>query len=236
MDRRGTILARDRESNVVATDIAGKRIVTTIAPSVQLSFGTIETRVTDVVVIEMPELLRRLGVVAIWSPQSSVPPGKLFRFEFRRGTLELDDASRLPRSRVASCVDARFASAALIVDAVIGGHAARVELDTGSNDTAILASSAAGAALSSGRSGRPTTSHGAAGSIATRELPPQLIEIDGYARPFPLSIIDDDASATERDVACLSDGVLGLPLLEDCQLDVTSTHFSLSCLHTARAH
>lgn len=174
-----------RAGSVVAVDIAGSSIDTTLASDVQLSFGAVDARAVEVVVIDMPEILRRIGVVAIWSPQSTVPPGRLFRLDLWRGSLELDDATALSEPRLASCVGDLFESAALIVEAVVGGHAVRLELDSGSSDTSVIMSSAAGSALSELGVSQDKTSYGAAGSFSVLELLLTAEEAIAAARTCP---------------------------------------------------
>ena len=165
----------------------------------------------------------------IWSPQSTVAPASLLRFDFRQGRIEGGEAGELAEPRRPSCRGRRFDSSALVVDATVGGHSMQLELDSGSNDTSLLQGSAAGAALWTQSLGGQTTSHGAAGGFASRELGLVPVEVEGYAMLTSVSVIGTDAGADAPAPECPSDGVIGLPVLERCRLALTQTHFSLAC-------
>lgn len=218
---------RVSDATMVATDITGRKLTTSAAADVRLGVGGYQAQPTDIVIIDFPEMLTRLGVFAIWSPQVAIAPDALYRFDFADGRLQVDDAERLSQPALPLCVGAGGRAAALTVDATIAGVAARLELDSGSNDTSVLANTQVGVALSAIEGGEMSTSYGAAGAFASRDLPPQRVEVGGFGGEYAVSVIEAEHGGPVPD--CPSDGVIGLPLLEACRLEVTATHFSLTC-------
>lgn len=118
------------QSNVVAKDILGSVIETAVARDVRMRFGDIETRPVDLVVIEMPEILRFVGVSVIWSPQTTVPEGKLLRLDFAGGTMQLRDDD-LAAGTDALCVGRGFDYGSPVVSATVGGDAPERPRSTG---------------------------------------------------------------------------------------------------------
>jgi len=147
-------------SNVVAKDISGSSIETFVAQDVRLRSSSIETPPVDLVIIDMPEILRFVGVSVIWSPQTTVPQDKMIRLDFANGAMELRDDSELAADPEELCIGEKFGYAALLTSATVGGHAARLELDSGASETSLSASSDAGARLARDVTRASTTSQG----------------------------------------------------------------------------
>ncbi len=218
------------QGDVVAKDVAGNSIATQLASGIQLLFGDAKAKRVDVAVIDFPEVLRRLKVAMIWSPHSTVPTDAMYRFDLRHGSMALLPERPLGTGALALCIGEGFGFAAPIVSATVGGHKTLVELDSGANDATLSAASAACQALLAAHpEAKSGTSLGAGGEIASREISPQSVTIGAFTKTLPVTLIDGAPSATDSVNRCANDGVVGLPFLEHCQLEITSTHFALGC-------
>lgn len=210
---------------VVAKDISGASIQTSVAQDVRLQFGPFETRPVDFVVIDMPEILRFLGIAVIWSPHTTVPDNAMLRLDFASGTMQLRDETEMVPSALPLCVGRQFGYAAPLVDATVGGHAARLELDSGASETSLSAISDAGVQLAQQASGKKT-SHGAAGAFSTTTVASQSVQVGAYVHQSEVSLFEGSETAAND---CPGDGVVGLPFLAHCVLDFTTTQFALRC-------
>jgi predicted aspartyl protease len=215
-------------SKVFAKDFAGTALDTWIVRDVRFSIGEWTTKRVNVLVVELPSVLRDLGIGIIWSPQTSVPDGTMLRLNFTDGTLEVLDATELARGAPTVCSGpaADVPNASLLVDATIAGHPVCVDLDSGATALGLSSASAAGAALESLPDAASGERVGAGGSVPTVELPPQTVEVAGQQFQAPLSL----SLASEPDGGpCASDGEIGLDVLKHCTVDLTADHFTLRC-------
>ncbi len=226
---RKTKLPLERRGDT-GTDHAGKAVVTARTPRpgfVVDGWGALEDRAT--LVIEVPELLERLGIGAFLSPQrlgAGVVVVDLPRGELRESA-SLDDekgalaawasyarpeARSLPEARV--CLDRASSIGGLVfvVPASVADQRVELLLDTGAQRTDLFTTSVAGRTLAP-QAVAGGTLFAASGKITTRTLR-QAELVVGEVR----TRLDVDLLPGVSEVGCPRDGVLGIDALRRCVL------------------
>lgn len=183
--------------------------------------GPLPNRLTAVIAI--PELLTKLGIGAILSPQMIATEGHPIVIDFARRELRLDDAAAASKIsdtvfdlgpiRVCRYDDNGFGAASLIAQAVIDGVPTPVELDTGASNTFVVAESNIGRKLGERTDGERKKSMSAAGEIETARFERVSATVGELDVTGPLMTMPG-----KRSGVCGYEGRIGIDRLRSCTL------------------
>lgn len=224
-------LATDAALRVVAggaaQDPSGAAVAMakTEAPNIAVDgLGPLPNRMTAVIAI--PELLTKLGIGAILSPQMIASDGHRVVLDLARRELRIDDASvtsvvservfDLGPLQVCRYDDKGFGAASLIAKAEIDGVPTTVELDTGASNTFVVADSAIGKKLTQRPDGDRKKSMSAAGEIETARFPSIPAKLGELDITGPLMTMPGARSG-----ACGYEGRIGIDRLRTCMIVVS---------------
>lgn len=194
----------------------------TAAPSFVIEgLGPLPNRLTAVIAI--PDLLRKLGIGAILSPQMIATDGHRIVIDFGRRELRMDDAAAASKVsdrvfdlgpiQVCRYDDKGFGAASLIAQAMIDGVPTPVELDTGASHTFVVADSDIGKKLAARTDGERKKAMGAAGEIETARFASVTAAVGEFDVTGPLMTMPG-----ERAGACGYEGRIGIDHLRSCTL------------------
>jgi len=213
-----------------ATDHAGDTVAVSRLEGVPLSisgYGHVDT--SPLLVLEVPDALRRRGIGGVISPQALVRPGHAVLLDFGARTL-----SELPAAEAARKVEARGPSSStvrrcgnlgagvLVVAATIEGTEASLELDTGSTTSSLSAGMELGQRLGKLRQGT-STQVTASGVHEVPTVPGAHVALGSFA-----SEVDLDLLPRAPPVRC-AEGYAGMDLLRTCALLITGEQEHLWC-------
>lgn len=194
--------------------------------------GAVPDRLTAV--IAMPELITKLGIGAILSPQMLAQGGHQVVLDMRSRELRLDDPSAA--TKVSSSVfdlgpiqvcrydEKGFGAASLIVQAVVDGVPTPVELDTGASTTFVVADSAIGRKLAARTDGEHKQSVSAAGELETSRFASVPGTIGEFDVSGPLMTMPG-----KRSGACGYEGRIGIDRLRTCTLVIAQNDARATC-------
>lgn len=221
----------------VAQDPSGTEVPTskTEAPNFAVNgLGNIPNRWTAV--IALPEMLTKLGIGAILSPQNILDPkgGHQLVLDLANRELRFDDPSAA--SKVSSSVfdlgpiqvchygNDSFNAAALIAQAVIDGVPTRIELDTGASNTFVVTESDIGRKLAARTDGERKRAVSAAGEFETARFANVPTAIGEFDASGPLLTMPG-----KRSHACDYEGRIGIDRLRTCTLVIAQNDARATC-------
>lgn len=220
-------------------DHAGRPVATRIALSPQLALegiGTVEDGA--VLIAEVPELLERLAIGAVVSPQLLAREGEHVELDLDGGALRVrfgpaeteprpgfrSLASAIARGHTCTARGTTPEGLAFVLDASIEGHRAALLLDTGSARTDLLSRSRAARALSSRTRPSSGARYAASGRVDSKSVPRAAIVVAGARRVVEIDVVDG-----EGDRSCPRDGALGMDVLAPCVLRFRGDEASAMC-------
>jgi predicted aspartyl protease len=217
-----------------ATDHAGRavRMFRTEAAVVTLDgWGSLGTG--PFLVYEMPEIIERLGVGMFVAPQALVEEGRAVVLDLAARELRMEpvvDALRAragtPLPAAKACVEAgSIRGLSYVVPAKIGGHDARLLVDTGAQHTDLFESSKAGKALAASATAGDDKTWGASGRIRSRRVEGAAVALGDHAARVNVDILPGAAPAG----ACPRDGVLAMDALAGCVLVFAGDELATTC-------
>lgn len=171
--------------------------------------------------------LDAIGIAGLLSPQALVSRDRAVVIDLAAGRMSLTRPTARPIGPLVGAPCRGVIGSVYLVDAQIGGHAVRLEVDTGAPHTSLYADSVAGRTLHAANAdalvqseldellGEDVTrdrpqrevSAGIVGARTVIVLPHQTVRAGGTAVPLDVRV------AAGRDEACHSDGWLGLDFL-----------------------
>jgi len=189
-----------------------------------------------VLIADLPALFDKLDLGGVISPQAlGETSGLAVLVDFPEARMELiPEPNALAAlvgggywlGRCKDCVcsgksDAR--AAAYILSARIGGHVARLSIDSGAEHTDVRLGSAAGKKLAPRASaGQKTQTAGA--QYVERTAPAVAVTVGDVSRQLDIALVPGN-----EDPGCPSDGNLGMDVLSSCALVLTPHSFAARC-------
>jgi hypothetical protein len=222
----------------ITVDHDGNQIAAKRARGVQLSLeGWGDVEGSDPFVLELPSIFAEHGIGGILAPQLIRLPGQRLALDLAGGSLSVESEQcaehrrTIPRScllsaqPVESCASGAHGVGPLFaVPAVVAGVAARLVVDTGSRETDVFASSAAGSRLANDPAKAVTLGYVASGSSPGTLVPSVKIELGTCAFSEPI-VLDSGAPGK----LCKQDGVIGIDVLGSCVLVIGDRGLSGTC-------
>ncbi|MGK4007474.1 retropepsin-like aspartic protease [Sorangium sp. So ce1036] len=173
-------------------------------------------------VVPVPDVLRRLGIGGFLAPQLLPSPGRAVVLDLRDGRM-----TEAPRDEAARALRARFGEAAVIelgdcsgpsqgreltARASVEGIEVTLKVDSGASHSSLFAASPAGKALSPrARGGR--SAYAASGRHTVPVLPGARLRLAGRDAATDIDLLPGAPRA-----ACPSDGYAGMDVLRACVL------------------
>ena len=205
----------------------------TAAPNFVIDgLGPLPNRPTAVIAI--PEILTKLGIGAILSPQMIATDGHQIVIDFARRELRIDDAAAASKIservfdlgpiRVCRYDDKGFGAASLIARAVIDGVPTAVEIDTGASNTFVVADSNIGKKLAERTDGDRKKSVTAAGELETARFESVAATLGEFSVTGPLMTMPG-----QRSSACGYEGRVGIDRLRTCTLVIAEREARGTC-------
>lgn len=209
----------------------------TDAPNIVVDgLGPVPNRMAAVIAI--PEMLTKLGIGGILSPQMISSDGHQVVVDLANRELRLDDPGAANKTsekvfdlgpiQVCRYDDKGFGAASLIAQAVIDGIPTMVELDTGASSTFVVADSAIGKKLGERTDGEHRKSMGAAGEIDTARFENVAATLGELNVSGPLMWMPGKRSGN-----CGYEGRVGIDRLKTCTLVIAQRDARATCTKAA---
>ncbi|WP_437508930.1 retropepsin-like aspartic protease [Sorangium sp. So ce1099] len=207
----------------VAVDHAGRPLaVSRLENAVLALSGWGRVEVPTLLVVPMPDVLQRIGIGGVVSPQELARPGHAVVLDLREGRM-----TEAPRDEAARALRARFGEAAVVELARCGGPNQGSELtarasvegipvalkiDSGASQSSLFAVSPAGKRLSRRATG-DRSAYAASGRHTVPVLSGARLRMAGFDAAADIDLLPGDRRAT-----CPSDGFAGMDVLRTCVL------------------
>lgn len=207
------------------TDHAGKTIETRLAEHVKigiLDWG--ELPEGPVPVVEVPDILERLGIGGFVSPQQLATDELSVVLDLDGGVMHVakagSEATLLPGRKLGdgaarACLDdaSPLKNKSYVVRGTADGKAVDLLVDTGAGTTDILSSSGAGKALITRAGDTKDDVYAASGKVKPRTVKGVKVALGEVTTTLDVSLLPG-----EKDEFCPRDGVVGMDLLKHCTL------------------
>jgi hypothetical protein len=191
----------------------------------------------DMLVAELPPFFEQANVGVILSPQQLAPAGDAVVLDLRHGRLtaapsidailsfERDTGRLLSSPWVRGCAAAGslLPNVKFVVPATLDGHIALLELDTGAETSRARSASKAGEALGA-RAQSAGIAAGVGGSTSTQVARNTTITVGDVVAKTDVKLVTGD-----DELACPSDGLLGMDVLQRCTLVLTRLQAFVRC-------
>ncbi|WP_437738756.1 retropepsin-like aspartic protease [Sorangium sp. So ce1335] len=207
----------------VAVDHAGRPLPVSRIDDASLALsGWGRVDAPALLVVPVPDVLRRIGIGGVLAPQELAAPGRAVVLDLRDGHM-----TEAPRDEAARALRARFGDAAvaelarcggpnqgseLTAKASVEGIAVTLKIDSGASQSSLFAVSPAGKTLSRRATG-DRSAYAASGKHTVPVLPGARLRLAGFD-----AAADIDFLPGERRAACPSDGFAGMDVLRTCVL------------------
>ncbi|WP_437787544.1 retropepsin-like aspartic protease [Sorangium sp. So ce1097] len=207
----------------VAVDHAGRPLPVLRIDNGRLALsGWGRVDVPALLVVPVPDVLRRIGIGGVIAPQALASPGRAVVLDLRDGRM-----AEAPRDEAARALRARFGDAAvaelarcggpnqgseLTAKASVEGIAVTLKIDSGASQSSLFAVSPAGKKLSRRATG-DRSAYAASGKHTVPVLSGARLRLAGFD-----AAADIDFLPGERRAACPSDGFAGMDVLRTCVL------------------
>ncbi|XXY45622.1 retropepsin-like aspartic protease [Sorangium sp. So ce269] len=207
----------------VAVDHAGRPLaVSRLENAVLALSGWGRVEVPALLVVPMPDVLQRIGIGGVVSPQELARPGRAVVLDLREGRM-----TEVPRDEAARALRARFGEAAVVelgrcggtnqgseltARASVEGIPVTLKIDSGASQSSLFAVSAVGKRLSRRATG-DRSAYAASGRHTVPVLSGARLRMAGFD-----AAADIDLLPGERRATCPSDGFAGMDVLRTCVL------------------
>lgn len=182
---------------------------------------------TTMLATEFPDVLEKLGIGAVVSPQQLAGEGDATLMDLARGELRSawwDAASaelaksgtelvRAEETRVCNDEDGSLKGLAFIVPVKVGSHDAQLLVDTGAVRSDVFATSLLGKELDARGATEIEPTYTVHGKVTTHELKGVRLVAGAFA-----TAVDVDLVPGAPDRSCPRDGVLAMDVLRSCTL------------------
>lgn len=224
----------------VGTDHVGKEIQTFRVEGAKITidgWGRVGTG--PVIATDVPEIVEKLGIGAIVSPQRLVDSdddgvvldlraGVLRTAPFVETAHEMAGTGTplvtLGEARACEDADSAIPGLSFVVPATVDGKRANLLIDTGAHHSDLFTSSPAGQKLASKSVAAKEAVFTASGQVATRVLYQVKMTAGSFAKTTDVDLVPGSA-----DASCPRDGVLAMDVLRSCVLLFGRSKLAATC-------
>jgi len=186
-------------------------------------------------VIKVPEVLHKLGVGGILSPQALTGDGRGVILDLRLGSMtEATVAEALgrlgtepggaPPLSLRVCGGGSADGSQLVAKVTIEGFDAEVKIDSGASHSSLFGGQGVGQKLA-GRAGGTSSAYAASGRITVPTVQGAKVKLGTFEGSADIDILPAKTAAA----ACASDGYIGMDVLRSCVIVLAKDRSAMRC-------